>query len=225
MRKLYALAAVILTVSILSCQDSKEDRSTPDIEFQKSIGMQIPVETGMRWIDTYNKKNNISGRDNTSPYSISASQLNAMRLSVLLPVGIAFHHAYDNDGNHHIIAIPVDLSMTLWSGLLPRTYVDANTNTQISRSTAMEWTQNYVDAHPGEIWFHFFGNNIFDEITSLSFFNDIEIEPAINDENLTPQLLLIVAEESEESEVGRTQQSSMAVYDASSPCPPCPVNR
>jgi hypothetical protein len=224
MKKLYVVVAV-LAVSVLGCQDTREETgSTPEIAYQKSIGMQIPVETGLRWMDTYNEVRVKDGRVSTSSYSISASQLQALRSSVLIFVGLAFHHAIDDAGEHHFVVVPVDLTLSLWSSLFPHVYIDANTNTQISRSTALAWVDNYTEAHPNDIWFHFFGSDIFDEIEDIPFFTTMQIEPAINDLDLTPQLLLIIEDEGAVEPGGRTAQSTMVVYDASSACPPCQVH-
>jgi hypothetical protein len=173
-------------------------------------------------METFRKKNNIQGRVNTSPYSISASQLQAVRFSVLVLIGVAFHHALDDQGTHHFIVSPIDLTFSVWSPLLGGVYLDANTNSMITKSQARSWVENYQEAHPSEVWFHFFGSNIFTEIAAIPFFNTLQIEPAINDVDFTPQLLLIVEDEQTSSAAGRTQ-STMVVYDASSPCPPCPA--
>jgi len=78
-------------------------------------------------------------------------------------------------------------------------------------------------AYPDEVWFHFFGKDIFDEIAAIPYFTTLNIEPAINDQNSTPQLLLIIANE-QTNTGGRTNSYDEAmVYDASSPCPPCAV--
>jgi hypothetical protein len=225
MKNLFASTVIFFAVSLMACQDTKEEsvNNVRDITFYKNVGEQISVETGNRWMDAYNAKEVNQGRVNTTTsYAISASQLENLTESVSNLTGIAFHHALDDAGTHHFIAIPITESLSVWSPIPGRVLIDANTNTEISRSEARRWTQNYQDANPNKIWFHFFGTNIFDEITSISFFNSLTIEPAINDLNLTPQLLLIITDIAGSSN-GRLTSDRTMVYDASSPCPPCGV--
>jgi hypothetical protein len=223
MKNLLVFATVFFGLSFLGCQDTKEESvNQPDMSFHKSIGTQISLETGMRWIDAYNSKYQVQGRTETSPYSISSSQLSSLTSSVPISIGMAFHHAIDDDGQHHFIVIPVDLTLSLWNPLFSRNYVDANTNTVISRTDARRWAQNYEDANPNGIWFHFFGGLILGEISLIPHFTNLQIVPAINDQDLSPQLLLIVEDESVNS-AGRYRKESTTVYDMSSPCPPCPI--
>jgi hypothetical protein len=109
--------------------------------------------------------------------------------------------------------------MSLWSSSLTRVIIDANTGGTISQGVAQTWAQNFINAHPNEIRYHFFGRNIFDEITSLAFFNDLDIEPAINDQDQSQQLLLIVWKSLLGGILGRTNTQQGRVYDASNPCP------
>ena len=57
-------------------------------------------------------------------------------------------------------------------------------------------------------------------MTALPYFNDVDIEPALNTLNLEPELLLIVWNESLNLS-GRTSAENATVYDASNACPPC----
>jgi hypothetical protein len=224
MKNLFALTTFLLALSFLGCQDSREvNNAVPDLSFQKSIGTEISFETGMRWIEAHNKAHNIQrSRLIASPYAVSASQLHALRSSVSELVGIVFHHALDESGSHHFILTPIDESFRVWGGNSGRIYLDANTNSEISEELAEEWSGNYKEQHPDEIWFHFFGSDIFDEIAAISYFEILNIVPALNDVNLAPQVLLIIESEEVESVDGRSQAETR-VYDASNPCPPCPV--
>jgi hypothetical protein len=115
----------------------------------------------------------------------------------------------------------VDGSLSLWSAIPGRIFVDANTGMKISQDLAREWTQNYQNAHPGKIWFHFFGQNIFNEMMAIPFFSTLDIQPALNDLDLSHQLLLIIWNTTILG--GRTTREGTIVYDASNPCPPCPI--
>lgn len=214
--------ATCFAMSLLACQDTKDDLTVPSSrdEYYKSIGQQIPFETGMRWIDVYNEKNKKTGRDNSSGYSIPASKIEEMLQSVPDLTGVAFHYGIDASGNQHILVVPVDGSLNLWSLYPGRVLLDANTGNEISLTTAQLWTLNYQLAHPLEIWYHLFGKNIFDEMVTIPYFNDLDIEPAIKDTDMSPQMLLIVWNDAF-TENGRTADEPATVYDASNPCPPC----
>ncbi|MBT1705070.1 hypothetical protein [Chryseosolibacter indicus] len=224
MKNLFAFIVVFVAASMLACQDGKDESGAVvhDLSFYKNIGTQIPVETGMRWLETYKKKNNTSGRTNTSGYAVSAELLSSSLNSVTGLAGVTFHHAIDDAGERHIIIAPLDESLTVWAPIPGRIYIDANTNAPISRFKAREWAKNYEEAHPGEIQFHFFGSNIFDDISTIPFFTTLNIEPAINDLDQSPQLLLIVYNGDLVLDNSRVSSETMAIYDASSPCPPCP---
>lgn len=212
-----------MTMFLVTCQETKEDLKKPisEKDIYKTIGEEIPFESGMEWI-RYFQNQNKSGQGKTeliSSYVVSHDQMAEM-LELADLVGVAFHYATDDSGERHIILIPVNESLSLWTPIPGRRYIDANTGGEISRQTASIWAQNFKDENPDEIWFHFFGKNIFDQMSALPFFDSVDIQPAINVLNLTPQLLLIVWNESLIS-LGRTQNPPAVVYDASNACPPC----
>jgi hypothetical protein len=225
MKNLILSAAFFFGVSLLGCQDSKEETSAvADISAIKKVGTEIPLETAERWIAAYKEKTeNTQGRGLLSQYALSSAQLQSAMQSVPTFVGAAFHHGIDDNGIHHFIFIPIDATLRLWSDYTSQMYIDANTGNAISRETAKAWAGRYGQQNSGGIQFHFFGSEVFDEIEQISYFDEIDIEPALNDINLTPQLLLIVTNNLLLNIGGRTQTGT-TVYDASSPCPPCPVN-
>jgi len=229
MKHVLVVTAMYFVLTLLSCQETKEDLKSQLSEriHYKSIGMEIPFETGMEWIEYYKaesrKDNSDQGRLGLfTPYSIPDSQIQSAMESVGDLTGIAFHYGLDDLGRQHILAIPVDETLSLWSPIPGRIFIDANTGEEISQGEAYQWAQRYKSAHPNDIWFHFFGQNIFEEICALPFFNSIEIEPAINILDLTPQLLLIIWNDDLLS-LGRTHHPPALVYDASNACPPCAV--
>jgi hypothetical protein len=224
MKTSIALAALLLAFSLPSCHETKEEIANPvaESEYYKTIGEQIPYETGMKWIAYYRKQNNKQGRTESTGYHVPATQLNALLGSVKDLTGVALHYGLDGMGQKHILLIPVNSSLRLWPSDSQQVIIDANTGREIDRSLAYEWSEHYKSAYPTGIWFHFFGKNIFDEIKSLPYLNSIDIEPAINLLNLTPQLLLLVWND-EAILGGRTSNSEAMVYDASNACPPCAV--
>jgi hypothetical protein len=224
MKNLLSFTILFVIISLLGCQDMKDSGTgIKDLSHYQNIGNQIPVETGERWIEAYNKANNIeASRSILSPYAISDDHMAAAIESVPNLLGMAFHHAIDDWGFHHFIVTPVDESFNLWNGIPGRIYLDANTDTEISASEARQWTARYENAHPNEVWYHFFGKNIFDEIPTIPYFNELNIVPALNDLDLSPQLLLIILNDGILFN-GRLKGDGSVVYDASSPCPPCPA--
>jgi hypothetical protein len=225
MKRFNFLAAILVALSLVSCQDTKEDLRDPlsETDVYRSIGEEIPFQTGMKWIEFYKKKSYEQGRlDLSSSFTVPAAQMKSALKSITGLVGIAFHYAMDESGKSHILVIPVDESLSLWSNISGRILVDANTGNEISQDIASAWAKRYKDAYPDEIWFHFFGKGVFDEMVALPYFNNVDIEPAINALDLTPELLLVVMDDEAVSS-GRTASSDGTVYDASNACPPCSV--
>ncbi len=214
---------MFLALWLVACQDSKNDVKVadPDIAFYKTLGEEIPWETGLQWREFYEKENSKNGRLLLSSFSLTSAQVSSFMGSVTGLVGVAFHYGIDENGTTHIMAIPVDESLSLWNDVQGRIFIDTNTGNEISQSVASTWAQRYKDANQGNIWFHFFGESTFDEIASISYFDTLEITPALSLLNLQPQLLLIVWNDI--LPVGRTSQEDGKVYDASFPCPPCSI--
>lgn len=232
MKNFVVFTALYLTLSLLSCEDSSNELKNPpsDNLVYKNVGQEIPFETGMRWIEIYKQNNSKEGRVIGSnsllglglPNSLTDDNLEDLMECIPDIVGFAFHYATDGFGVTHILVIPIDESLSVWENEPGRIIIDARTNTTISQATAQTWAQTYKTAHPTDVWFHYFGINIFNEISGLFLFNEIEIQPALN-ELLAPQMLLLVWVNPLGLLGGRTKDASCHVYDASNPCPPCGV--
>ena len=225
MNRFIVVTGVLITMALLGCQEAKEDVARPlsEKDFYKTIGEEIPFETGMAWIELYRKKRTEQGRSEaTPPYAVSADQLKAVLTSAEELVGVAFHYGIDENGQTHILVIPVDETLTLWPSSPGRIVVDANTGSALTREVASAWASNYKNAYPDETWFHFFGKEVFDQMCALPYFSSMELEPAISALDLTPQLLLIVLND-DSSSLGRSAEEVGVVYDASNACPPCAV--
>jgi|GEM_PF-2769454 len=225
MKRVLGFVGGFIVLSFFACQDTGEDAgNTPyDLAFYKSIGKEIPFDLGMRWLQAYEDRN-ADGRVQTAVFAIPELQLNTLLQSTPNLTGVAFHYGIDMLGITHIIAIPVDESLSIWSTIPGRVFIDTNTGLAISQSTANAWAQSYKAAYPSDIWFHYFGKNIFDEITSLSFLQSLDVSPAYNDTEQTPELLLIVWDNSVTGVLGRKKNANASVYDASNACPPCSVH-
>ncbi|HEY0742459.1 MAG TPA: hypothetical protein VGD40_13385 [Chryseosolibacter sp.] len=223
MKKLVYFSVAVFAISLLACQDGKDDaKNITDLSFYRNIGKQIPTETGYRWMDVYRTKNNLSARTKPLGFALSKENLAKLSSSVDELIGVAFQHAYDDAGEHHFLIIPVDASLAIWAA--NKTIIDANSDTEISDDVARHWADNYERGNPDQIWFHFFGKHVFDEMAAIPFFEYIQIEPAISDVNYTPQVLLIINDlTSDSSTGGRGEMVEAVVYDASSGCPPCPL--
>ncbi len=215
------LLSLIAVGLVFSCQEPREVADhTPDLRTYQNVGTKIPTETGARWLEAFNTKYNNGARPRRLIYSVSGSLL-SQSLSIPELTGVAFHYGLDENGVKHIIVIPVDSKLRLWNFVEGRIYVDANSDTIIPKSTAEEWTERFRSQNPNGIWFHYFGRNIFDEILTFPNLTSVYIAPAINDLDLSPQLLLIVGLDF--NLLGRTDSEQGGVYDASYPCPKCAV--
>jgi hypothetical protein len=231
MKRSIVVTGVCLALAFYACQENREDLRGPVAkrDFYKTVGEQIPFETGMEWIEyykwtEYNKNAKLQPGRIQSPasYNVPAAELTRMLQSTADLIGVALHYAVDDLGDQHILLLPVDGSLTLWSSTSPRVILDANTGVEIPQDQASAWAQNYKDANPTAVWFHFFGRNVFDEMQTIPYFYSLNIEPATNVLDLTPQLLLIIWNE-ELNSGGRTNNMYATVYDASNACPPCAV--
>jgi hypothetical protein len=66
---------------------------------------------------------------------------------------------------------------------------------------------------------------VFDEMNAISFFEYVQIEPAVSDVNFAPQVLLIINDLSIDSSTGgRSELAESVVFDNTFPCPPCPIS-
>ncbi|HYF68914.1 MAG TPA: hypothetical protein VD884_12310 [Ohtaekwangia sp.] len=226
MKNTITFVVLFLTFSFFSCQDTKEDSASshPALAEYKNVGHEIPVETGLQWINAYNKKNNTQARIGNLIYGIESDKLENMLSSVDGLTGVAFHYGIDDAGSTHIVAIPINETLKVWSSIPGRVFLDTNTGNEITQSEASVWAQRYKDENPDDLWFHYFGKNVFDEISTIPYFNIIQIVPAIKILDFTPQLLLVIAN-LDVLDLGRTStEQNTKIYDASYPCPPCPVD-
>jgi hypothetical protein len=198
-------------VLLMACSDGHEEGAKEEVKaFNRKIGEQINTESGLRWMSNYRSQNS-GARENEQEFKISKANLTNL-LKAPNVLGITFHHANDDADQYRILAVPVVESAKLWS---PTScfVIDALTNKPIDIAIAKQWTDNYKQAHPNEIQYHFYGADIFEEIKRN---NEFEIAQAIDDEN-KPQLLLIVKHNSAS---GRLKDALVTIYDRTDPCPP-----
>lgn len=213
-RLLHQIALVALLVS---CRDSQEIQH--QTTFDPAVGERIPLETATRWTGILSKQRASVGRTETAPdYVISAESLDQLFDEPTATKGLAFHYATDENGQLHILTFPVSETEINWNS---STVVDALGDILIDPTAAHDLTATFENTHPGEIWYHYFGKDIFDEIRAMSGFSRLEIKQALNDEG-KPQLLLYVWGDNASATSGRSSESFPMVYDASNPCPPCP---
>lgn len=224
MNRFTSIVTVSIALMMTSCQERKEDINNPlsEKDIARTVGEQIPFETGMQWITFHQKSLKTARLDSIVSFNVTSLGINRMLSSVNNLVGVAFHHAIDDFGFAHILVIPVSESLELWSSIPGRIFIDANTGIEIPQEMAKAWAGNFKATYPSNIWFHFFGKDIFDQMQALPYFNSVDIEPATRPEDLSPQLLLVVWNERYTTS-GRTKDEPGTVYDASNPCPPCPT--
>jgi hypothetical protein len=220
MKSASAFIFAFFLLSLWGCQDSRSDltKSEDNLLF-KEVGEEISMEAAKRWMELY-KKQNPSGRLLGS-FTVDAANLESTLESATDVIGLAFHYGIDDDGVTHLIVIPIGSSRTLWSIGDQRTFIDANNNSIIDQNEAREWASRFEVQNPSAIWFHFFGRAIFDEIKTVEYFSSLDIQPAIHDVELTPELLLIVWNEQLVTN-GRSMDEGRS-FDASNPCPPCSI--
>lgn len=216
------LFAFLFVLFFWSCNEPIDNLQTKEQNkvLDKNIGEQIPLDVAVRWMLSYNRNTDMySKRVKEFRYNVKSTQLNTILSSVPL-LGLAFHHAIDDNGEHHILLLAINEQKELWSAENNRICIDANTSTIISESTAKAWTQNYKNIHAEGIWYHFFGQRVFNEIKSLTWFKEFNIKPALNDEGI-PQLLVVITKNDAN---GKSKAETTIVYDKTDPCPPCDVS-
>ncbi len=221
MKQTISFIAIVLTVFLLACQDGKDEvqKNISDFSYYRSIGEQIPNETGLRWLQLFKDRNHVGSRTSLSGYSVTRDQLTSLMASAGALTGIAFSHGIDGEGVHHFILVPIDESLSVWNGGESRIYIDANSGAQISREIAREWASTFRSSNPGEVWLHYFGRDVFDEVLQNTTFDPIDIEPALSDIDLSPQVLVIInAPELLDGVTGGREESEVMVYDKSFPC-------
>src|SRR5690349_10520094 len=104
MKKILFFAIAYLGISLLACQDGTDENpfSELDLTHYRNIGKQIPTETGVRWIQAYRGREEQAGRvEALNNYSVSAANLQQLLTSLEGLAGVAFHHALDENGEHH----------------------------------------------------------------------------------------------------------------------------
>jgi hypothetical protein len=207
------ITVALLVLILIGCSDTRVNSPAPtEKKLSKTVGEQISMAVAERWMELYNQSNT-GAKSEDVDYSITPEHLKAVA-GYATESGIAFHHAIDDVGQHHILVIPVKDGALLKDAPV---LIDANGDEVISASTAKAWTDNYEKAYPEQGWYHFFGYDVFNEIIQSSF-SRIDIEPAVNDEG-KPQLLLVVWPQTTPN--GKTEAATPLVYDASNLCPPC----
>jgi hypothetical protein len=220
MTKYFTLSAkttslIIIILCVYSCreQELSEEKvlSTRDIvattnnnianqtaSFTRSVGKPVDGTIGQKWIENYKKAN---GRD-FEFYILKAEAFQNI-LSNSSCIGISLHYAKDDEGNHHIIPIGVDLS-----GALMKSEKNTLSSGEISWDIGQQWISN----SSGIVRSHFFGANTFNRLLIDGGALSIRMTKALDDNNKT-QLLL--------SDAGKMEIQSYE--DASSPCPTvCP---
>jgi hypothetical protein len=196
---------------LAGCQHDKIETQKTVPVFNKDTGNEIPFEDAQRWMQHFRNTN--ARVEGTTPSLTAAHLRNLLQISNCM--GIAFHYAIDDNGNQHILAIPLDQTLGLFEK--DKYIVDATSNTVVTRETAELWAKRYQKTNPNGIWYHRFGINILNEIKSLANFQQFDIEQGLNDKN-EKQLILIVWDYGTTN--GRTMGKPKS-YDMSNPCP-CP---
>lgn len=202
----HTLQFLLILLCLINCHDSKNTSSKQVSAINKNVGLKIPMDVAERWISRYRKANSARSEQipNITPESIA---------EILDPVderlGLSFHRAIDPSGNYHILVAPVNQNVPfLYAGKI----FDATTSSMVNLADAEQWSERYKTENSAGIWSHFFGTHVFEQA-----FSSIQLQEALNDNNI-PQLLLFIWRDDASSN-GRTNGTTVDVYDASGLCP------
>lgn len=210
------LLIALMCWAIVSCQDSDEKNVISE-KLDASVGEKIPYATAVRWLGNLEKQNT-EGRANVGAQSVSKQNLDKLLMSQPDLIGLAFHYGIDDAGLQHVLVIPVGQSKKLWTGETQALILDAKSDQIISEETGSIWAERFQQQNKDDIWFHFFGKNIFNQVGKYETFS---LKQASNDDGVL-QLLLFAYQK--ESANGRTaDDDTPIVIDMSNPCPPCTI--
>lgn len=212
MKRALCIIFSIVFIALLSrCEDPKTNDFGNSRLALMQIGEQIPMKLAHKWIDDFAYEP--FARTMNGDYKISSTNLKTLLETARL--GVAFHHAADENGIHHLLLIPMNEEHALWKG---QKYYDANSGSEISMEKAQAWTRNYMNAHPSGIEYHFFGLNILKSMLERQGIANVRIVPGVDDKNKL-QLILITTKDSNTN--GRIQwdEDVETCYDRSSHYP------
>jgi hypothetical protein len=219
---IYGLSLSVL-VFLIACSDSsvnvKSENQSSKKAFDRTVGAVIDREVGLKWITRFTTMK-ISAKDEASYFFVTQSNLQKLLGSSNNVEGLTFHHAIDDSGNYHIIVIPVDSGLRIWtSSLSNRIFIDANSNSIIDLEDARKWIERYQQENPLNAfskYFHFWGTDIFLEIIKSK---DFEVKRAVDDDGKSTMVLLTYP--GDNNARARSLSSAVTIYDMNRGCPPC----
>jgi hypothetical protein len=206
------LSYLALVLILINCQEPKENLT--ENKFSKNVGQKIPNEVATRWAERYRQSNRSSKIQNTG--SITVNTLVDLTTSLNDYNGIVFHHALDNDGQYHTLLIPFTEGSPLWSATQ---VVDSDVDSIIDPTIAKEWAENFIQENQNEVWSHFFGRHVFDEILSRAGFEQIEMVHGRDDLYQVQILLYVTYVVAAQNGRSKGEAVEVEVYDKSNPCP------
>lgn len=200
---------IFLFFVIFSCKDSSIVPSDQVSYFNKNVGSRIPLATAEAWIGRFDRSN---GRTKTDDLVISAEKLKSLLDPIDEKLGVSFHRAITSEGHYRTLLIGVYMNGSLG------TAYDLESGNSISENIRIDWCLRYKEQNVKGPWSHFFGIEVFNQITASDGFEKLGVHFGLNDENVT-QLILLAW--STEHSTGRSE--SATAYDMSFPCPnTCP---
>jgi hypothetical protein len=197
----------VLALILVNCQDSKENLTGN--KFSKNVGQKIPNDVAARWAERFRNSNEGS---RTTDFSLDINTLQSLIEPMDDKLGISFHHALDDESQHHLLASFV----TEDHPELTVNVIDVNDG-PIDISVAQEWTDRYKTENPAGVWSHFFGIYVFEQIAGLIDVAQVDLIQGIDDGGQS-QILIYVWTSKYLN--GRSQAEELNVFDKSSPCPP-----
>lgn len=208
-------SVVLCVVLSWGCVAEGEELATARRDYE-NVGARIPHEVANRWLARH-EQNGAESSEEPIPHA-TAAELTAVLDAVPDRFGVVFHHALDDAGDHHLLTTAIGDDIGLWESPI----LDATTHRMLEDTEARMWAERYVDAHPGEVGYFFFGRHVIDEIAGTPGFERLDLRSAIGDDG-APKLVLM-AWNDDGAPGFRSGELDPTPYDSGDPCPPsCPA--
>lgn len=210
----FAFVVAILLLSQCDERVASTNSEAANTIFTKTVGGPISAELAAQWVSR--KQSHSSGREEN--FSVSAEQLQTLLSQTDNKLGVTLHHAESPDGEHHLIVAPVKSDLQSWTN---GPVLDAVSNELVDATLAKSWVTTFKGKNPDGPWSHFYGMDLFDEITTMSGFSRIDFVAGEDEQGQSP--MLIFAWSASPTGNGKSKEES-SVYDRGYVCPTvCPT--
>jgi hypothetical protein len=206
----------VLSFSVLvACQDV-EGTTEPHV-FHEGIGERIPDDVAQRWLAQHRSSPSRDLEDVVAQ-RVSARQLASLASAMPEHVGMALHHAVDDEGARHVLLTAVGEDVDAWESPV---VIDASIDAIVDVETARAWVARHAEGSPDHVRYHFYGREMFDEIMAGPSFVQLDVTPALDDESRAQLVLMARGGDGDAS--ARPRSGDPTPYDNGLLCPPtCP---